>query len=321
MGSDNKPRGPSPEARASPSPVTKSSSSSNLNVMNLPGTSFTPLGFAELPVFIILSIVYRSEFRLKFLWPMFVIYMWKESVCMSVCLHRYFSHKGFKCGRIMQFGLYILGCMASQGPPLWWASKHRRHHNHCDTSKDPHSPVVYSKFYAWTGWVYGIGAEGPFGAGHDEEYINDHLQFPELAMGENLYWVPPLISHLGFLYFYGKGEAIFISLMSAVLCQLLTLYFNVLFHSHGDDDHDDKSVVDKARAHLFANPDGECRARDIPADPLSNIFGEAHHGWHHRFPLAHKRPGIDAPYWLFILPLKSLGLLWGKNNMAEVKVH
>ena len=33
---------------------------------------------------------------------------------MSTCLHRYFSHKGFKCGRVTQFGLYILGCLASQ---------------------------------------------------------------------------------------------------------------------------------------------------------------------------------------------------------------
>ena len=33
---------------------------------------------------------------------------------MSVCLHRYFSHKGFKCGRVTQFALYIGGCLASQ---------------------------------------------------------------------------------------------------------------------------------------------------------------------------------------------------------------
>ena len=67
---------------------------------------------------------------------------------MSMCLHRYWSHKGFQCGRAVQFVLYVLGCMASQGPPLWWASKHRRHHAHCDTDEDPHSPVAHGPWCA-----------------------------------------------------------------------------------------------------------------------------------------------------------------------------
>jgi len=252
---------------------------------------------------------------------MFFFHMWKECIGMSVCLHRYFSRKGFKCGHGMQLVLYICGCMASQGPPLWWASKHRRHHNHCETAKDPHSPVVFSHFYAWTGWVYGFGAEGLFGSGHDEEYRSDHLEFPELAFGENIYWLPPLFSHVFTYYKYGPAHVVYVSLMSAVLCMLITLYFNVAFHSHGDDGDDhEHGVMDKSRAKFFANPTGRCRARDIPLDPLSKILGEAHHGWHHKFPLAYKRPGIDAPYWLFILPLKQVGLLWGENRMIETMV-
>ena len=75
---------------------------------------------------------------------------------------------------------------------------------------------MYSKFYAWTGWVYGIGAEGPFGTGHDEEYINDHLQFPELAMGENLHT----------LYEFGaalrRGVVDFPQVLTYLLTYLLT---------------------------------------------------------------------------------------------------
>jgi len=85
-----------------------------LDVLKIPGTSFNPIGFFELPVFLVLAVLYRSQFKWHLLGPMSVLYLWKECVPMSTCLHRYFSHKGFRCGRATQFGLYILGCLASQ---------------------------------------------------------------------------------------------------------------------------------------------------------------------------------------------------------------
>lgn len=80
----------------------------------LPGTTFNPIGFLELPLFLVLAYAYRAEFRWKMLGPMFVYYFWKECIPMSVCLHRYFSHKGFKCGRVTQFALHVTGCLTSQ---------------------------------------------------------------------------------------------------------------------------------------------------------------------------------------------------------------
>jgi fatty-acid desaturase len=63
-----------------------------------------------------------------------------------------------------------------------------------------------------------------------------------------------------------------------------------------------------------------CKAIDLPFDVLSNVFGEAFHSWHHLYPRAYKRPGLDLPYWTFILPLKQLGMLSGENIMAKSKV-
>jgi len=37
-------------------------------------------------------------------------------------------------------GLAILGSMAAQGPPIYWVSNHRRHHQFADAKGDPHSP-------------------------------------------------------------------------------------------------------------------------------------------------------------------------------------
>ena len=98
-----------------------------LDLVQMPGTSFNPIGFLELPIFLTLAWVYRAQFETKMLGPMFLIYVWKECVPMSVWLHRYFSHKGFKCGRVTQFALYIGGCLASQV-----------------RKKRPTSPVIYA---------------------------------------------------------------------------------------------------------------------------------------------------------------------------------
>jgi fatty-acid desaturase len=57
-----------------------------------------------------------------------VVASWKINICMSVCMHRYASHAAFKCGRWTNIGICILGCLANQGGPLWWASQHRCHH-------------------------------------------------------------------------------------------------------------------------------------------------------------------------------------------------
>jgi stearoyl-CoA desaturase (delta-9 desaturase) len=54
--------------------------------------------------------------------------------------HRYFSHRAFRAGRGFEAALVILGSMAFQGPAVWWAAVHRRHHRFADDHGDPHSP-------------------------------------------------------------------------------------------------------------------------------------------------------------------------------------
>ncbi|KAJ1462658.1 hypothetical protein M885DRAFT_162898 [Pelagophyceae sp. CCMP2097] len=277
-----------------------------LNILfgHVPGFALNPMFLLELPLTLALSVVYRKQFQGALMAPMFALYFWKECVCMSMVLHRYFSHKAFSCGRVTQFALYWLGCLASQGPPLWWASKHRRHHSTCDTDKDPHSPVAHGAMFAWLGWVYKPGCDGPHGAGIDEERVGDLLKFPELAIFENFHTVPIIINHLLFYKYGGLPWMLFVSMWSGVLCQLLTMYFNVAFHTP------DKGLS-------AAKGDGECHSRDLPFDPLSQLFGEAYHNWHHVHPRAMKRPGLDMPYWLCIKPLIAVGVFRGTNIMAS----
>jgi len=266
----------------------------------VPGVSCCPFQIFEAPIGIALVIYYWSSMTWALSGYMFLLFCWKECVPMSGCLHRYWSHKSFKCGRATQFVLYLLACLASQAGPLWWASKHRRHHAHCDTENDPHSPVQQSKLYAWIGWVYLFEAEGAFGSGVDEEYIVDHLRYPELALMENFFFVPILLLHYAFYCYGGIPWLVHVSILSSVVTCLATLYFNVLFH---DDPH----------------VEGSCKARDIPYDCLAQLHGEAYHAWHHVHPRAYHRPGLDATYWCFILPGLMLGFFEGPNIVSETK--
>ena len=60
--------------------------------------------------------------------------------------HRYFSHRTFKTTRTVQFIFALIGASCVQRGPLWWASHHRNHHRHADTSLDPHSRACTALF-------------------------------------------------------------------------------------------------------------------------------------------------------------------------------
>ena len=57
----------------------------------------------------------------------------------------------------------------------------------------------------------------------------------------------------------------YVSMLSGCLCQVLTLYFNVAFHSAPEP------VTEAEKARFGGG--GVCRAVDLPFDPLANTFG------------------------------------------------
>jgi stearoyl-CoA desaturase (delta-9 desaturase) len=59
---------------------------------------------------------------------------------VTLGFHRFFSHRTFQAPRWLQVLFVIFGSMALQGPLMFWASTHRRHHRYSDTADDPHSP-------------------------------------------------------------------------------------------------------------------------------------------------------------------------------------
>ncbi len=89
--------------------------------------------------------------------------------------HRYFAHRAFSTTRIGQFALAFLAQTSAQRGILWWASKHRRHHQHSDTADDVHSPVRRGFLYAHVGWIF-----VPRNAATDYNAVRDLARYREL---------------------------------------------------------------------------------------------------------------------------------------------
>lgn len=102
--------------------------------------------------------------------------------------HRYFSHRSYKTSRLFQFFLALLGNASAQLGPLRWASCHRLHHQHADTDRDIHSPVLDGFFWSHIGWVM-----CPQCSQINERNIRDFSVYPELRYLDRFHQIIPTV--------------------------------------------------------------------------------------------------------------------------------
>jgi stearoyl-CoA desaturase (Delta-9 desaturase) len=114
--------------------------------------------------------------------------------------HRYFSHRTFRAGRVVQFAGALLGAAATQRGPLWWAAHHRQHHRYSDTPQDAHSPHAHGFWWSHIGW---IASRRNFKT--DMSQVPDLARFPELRWLDRFDLVVPLVLLLSLL---GLGAAL-----------------------------------------------------------------------------------------------------------------
>ena len=114
----------------------------------------------------------------------FVVLFWGRMFFITGAYHRYFSHRTYRMGRVMQFLMAFGGGSAAQKGPLWWASHHRNHHRYSDTELDLHSPL---KGFWWShvGWIL-----CDKNSDWDEDNIRDFAKFPELRFLTRHDWIP-----------------------------------------------------------------------------------------------------------------------------------
>jgi stearoyl-CoA desaturase (delta-9 desaturase) len=224
--------------------------------------------------------------------------------------HRYFSHRAFKTSRWFQFAGALLGCLALQKGPLWWAAHHREHHRSSDREGDVHSPHVHGFLWAHMGWFL-----TPRNNELRADLVRDWLKFPELGWLDRC---APVVAVLFAAAVYGLGE-----LLDARMPGLGTdgpmLLVWVFFLATVALYHATYSV--NSLAHWFGS-------RRFPtADDSRNnalvailTMGEGWHNNHHYFPSS-ARQGflwweIDPTYYL-LAGLQRLGIVWELREVPQ----
>jgi stearoyl-CoA desaturase (Delta-9 desaturase) len=226
---------------------------------------------------------------------------------ITVGYHRLFVHRSFETNIAVKFVLAVLGSMAVQGPLLKWVAMHRRHHQHSDTSGDPHSPhghgegvvgVLRGIWHAHIGWLFD---PDPLDI---DRYVSDLNRSRALRFASTLF---PAWIALGLLLPAVLGGLI-TKTRAGVWTGLIWGGLVRIFLVH----HVTWSV--NSACHLW----GLRPYRSNDESRNNAVFGvlamgEGWHNTHHAFPTS-ARHGlrwwqIDVSYWV-IWTLERLGLAW-----------
>ncbi len=204
--------------------------------------------------------------------------------------HRYFAHRTYKMGRVMQFTMAFGAMTSIQKGVLWWASYHRHHHRYSDQYEDIHSP---KRGFWWShvGWIICKRYYTP-----RYELIPDFAKYPELRFLDRHHWIPwaALLAAVGF---WGGWSAVWIGfVLSTVLLWHGTFLVNSLAH-----------VMGRRR---YATNDTSRNSLLIALLTL----GEGWHNNHHHFQASTNQGffwwELDITYYLLRL-LERLGLVSG----------
>lgn len=226
---------------------------------------------------------------------------------VAIALHRYLTHHAFKTSLPIRWILLVLGATAGQGPPIFWVTIHRRHHEKSDHDGDPHSPrpktrgvaaVVRGLAHAHFGWMFSSNYPDP------ARYAKDLLQDPTACAVNQWYFsiflaglVAPALFVLAVTQSMSCAFAAFLwgGPLRHLACSHLTWSVNSFGHAVG--------------ARPCHTNDGS-RNLWILAVPT---LGDSWHNNHHAFPSA----AVLAQRWwqidlggLMILAAERLGLVW-----------
>jgi stearoyl-CoA desaturase (delta-9 desaturase) len=168
----------------------------------------------------------------------FVVVTWQDWVlcavlylvrmfCITAGYHRYFSHRSYRTGRVMQFLLALGGTTAAQKGPLWWAGHHRIHHRFSDLDRDVHSPRD-GFWWSHVGWILSTRYKQA-----NLDAIRDFAAYPELRLLDRFSWVGPWALGIACFLAGGWGGLLIGFCLSTVLLWHATFVVNSLTHLFG----------------------------------------------------------------------------------------
>jgi stearoyl-CoA desaturase (Delta-9 desaturase) len=222
-----------------------------------------------------------------------VAWLLASGVSITGGYHRLFSHRSYRCSRIVA-GLYLLfGAAALQNSALAWVSAHRRHHAHTDQDDDPYD-ARRGLWWSHVGWLLQSACHV------DYSNVKDLSQDPLVALQHRRYMplavvmagvVPMLIAWacwrdpIGGLLWAG--------------CVRLVVQYHATFAIN--------SVAHRFGSRPYST---DTSARDNVLLAIVTL-GEGYHNFHHRFPSDYRNGphlfDVDATKW-FIGAMALLGL-------------
>lgn len=229
------------------------------------------------------------------------------TAAVTVGYHRLFAHRAFRTGAALRAVLAVAGSMAAQGPVIYWAANHRRHHTHADQPGDPHSPHVGDAgprrplrglVYAHVGWLFD----------HEitdcERYAPDLLRDRAIVSVNRLYFVWVLLGLILPAAAGGLWTGTWVGALGGFLWGGLVRIF-VLQHA---------TFSINSICHVFGTRSFETGDRSTNNAWLALIsFGEAWHNNHHASPsaatfgLGWRQVDVGAA---LIRALERTGLVW-----------
>lgn len=226
------------------------------------------------------------------------VFFWIRMFAITAGYHRYFSHRSYKMGRVMQFLMAFLAASSTQRGVLWWAGHHRHHHKHSDQPEDLHSPVQHGFWMSHFGWFLFNPKSDPV----CPKMIREYKRFPEIIWLEKFH-VFPVITLAGIAFLIDGWTGVVIGfLWSTVLLWHATYTINSLCHVFGSRRYE---TTDTSRNNFWL---------------ALLTLGEGWHNNHHYYQ-ASVRQGffwweIDITY--YILKMMSwVGLVWDLREPPE----
>ncbi|HEY9789700.1 MAG TPA: acyl-CoA desaturase [Candidatus Obscuribacterales bacterium] len=235
-----------------------------------------------------------------------------HSLGVTVGYHRLLSHRSFACPKFVEYFWVLMGYLAFEGSPIWWATIHRAHHRYVDTPLDPHSPR-YGLHNAHFGWL----------THHTyAEHIDPHAQSKDLVsdpvyrfLEQDGNWTRAhalvFALALGFrvlIWVYFGWAAALASLLAAVAVLQIPLMLNVICH------------IPKLGYKNFRCLDDSVNVWWVAVLAM----GEGWHNNHHVFP-GSARSGLRAHEldvsWMVICAMRKLGLANRINAVSPAKVQ
>jgi len=170
----------------------------------------------------------------------YLFYFFVALIGITLGYHRYFSHAEFKANPALQVVMLYCGLLCGVRSPLTWAGVHRMHHAYSDTDKDPHSPIMMSKWKVFFS-MYRVPSI-------PRKFIKDLLKNPRVM----------------FFHRYGKYIWLFHVLITYLLFGINALWINILiilfsYIGYGvlnTFGHDSKGPVNRLWINLIAPFEG-----------------------------------------------------------------